>query len=178
MQFTRNGQNAKRGIPNGIWRIMFFCMVFLSSLVVKAQPAPVGAEFSGKWSFDRAEAQERPMNSQQNYVTRSVSESEFNVDPQLLDMPTGINFTGYMAQISHPSWTKQVLSVINNNVLEFYDPQGEKPEPSGIESYAFIAPSYSNLKLNGNSMSMQCSYIYSNAQGKNMEVILTIYYKR
>lgn len=182
MQFTRNGKEAKRNIPNGIWRTLLLSIVFLGAMVAKAQVTPVGAEFSGQWVFDHAEAQERPMNSKQSYTKRSVAESEFNEKTYLLQMPTKIAFMDFMAHISSPSWAKMVVAGINagnGNVLEFRDvPVGEMPEMSAIESYPTMMPFYSNLKLNGNNMSMQCNYFYSDAQGKYTEGILTIYYKR
>jgi hypothetical protein len=155
--------------------VFFFSFLpFLSG----AQPAPVGAEFSGPWFFDRAEAQERPMDSKQNYMKRTVSQDEFWQKSYFLNMPTEVLFDGFFAQISHPSWSSNVVSVINNGMLEFYNaPEGETPSSHNMDLYTVMAPAYS-LTLNGNLMSMQCNYVYLDAQGKNMEGILTIYYKR
>jgi hypothetical protein len=46
-----------------------------------------------------------------------------------------------------------------------------------LEFYSTMMPAYS-LLLKNNTMSLQCDYFYSNAQGKYIEGILTIYYKR
>jgi len=178
MQFTQDCKNTAHSIPLGIRRLVFFCILFLSSLVVKAQLTPVGAEFSGEWLFDRAEAQEKPMNSTGNYTKRTVSQDEFWQKTHFLNMPTQVVFTGdFFAYISHPSWSNNVVSAINSEgMLEFrLPPEGEGSHD--MDLYMVMSPSYS-LALNGNTMSLQCDYSYSDAQGKYIEGILTIYYKR
>ena len=187
-QFTQNCKNMTHAIPCGIRRMLFFCILFLSSIVVKAQLMPVGAEFSGEWSFDRAEAQERTMNIKENYTKRTVSQDEFWQQVYFLNMPTRIAFLdGFLAQISHPSWSKFVAAVINplnNNMLEFRDfPENpdeshiKNPDPFEMELYTVMTPAYS-LTLKNNTMSLQCDYLYVKGQGKYIEGILTIYYKR
>jgi hypothetical protein len=143
----------------------------------------VGAEFSGEGFFYKAQSQERPMGSQQNYSVRSVSRDEFWQKVYFLNMPTEIMFDGFFARISHPSWSKHVVSVINFGKLEFriYQENPEdfdkKPDLDEIDSYPTMMPIY-NLALDGGVMSLQTDYFYSDGQGKYIEGILTIYYKQ
>ena len=143
----------------------------------------VGAEFSGEWFFYKAQSQERPMGSQQNYSVRSVSRDEFWQKVYFLNMPTEIMFDGFFARISHPSWSKHVVSVINFGKLEFRNYQenpedfDKKPDLNEIDSYPAIMPVY-NLALDGEVMSLQTDYFYPDGQGKYIEGILTIYYKK
>ena len=145
--------------------------------------APVGLEFSGQWFFHKAQSQERPMGSQQNYSVRSVSQDEFLQKTYFYNMPTKIMFDGFLAWISHPSWSKQVVSVINGGKLEFRifqeNPEDfdKKPDLNSIDSYPISMPVY-GLALNGELMSLQSDYFYSDGQGNYTEGILTIYYKQ
>ena len=180
-------------VPYGIRRILFFCAVFLASLVVKAQeemePAIkaelVGAEFFGKWSFDHAVVKERLMGSQQDYVTRTVSSDEFWKRSYLLYTPTEIDFLdGFVAHISHPSWAFHAVTVMNEGKLEFRifkenteEDYNKMPDLSEVDSYRTMPPVY-DLALNGARMSMQSSYFYANMQDESIEGILTIYYKK
>ena len=183
MQFARDCKKVKLLIPKGMLHVMFFCILFLSSFEVKAQLMPVGAEFSGEWFFYHAQSQERPKDSQQNYSVRSVSQDEFWQKAYFLSMPTQIMFDGFSAQISHPSWSKRVVSVINDGKLEFRifqeNPEDfdKKPDINAIDLYPIIMPIY-DLALNGEVMSLQSDYFYSDGQGNYTEGILTIYYKR
>ena len=165
--------------------LFFFIMLFSG---VKAQAVvPVDAIFFGDWTFDHAQAQERPENSQQSYTTRSVSQDEFWQKPYLLNVPTRIAFmSAFMTHISHPSWSRPALAVINpmnNGMLEFRDfhenseNYNKIPAPSEIDSYPVIMPAYS-LTLNDGMMSLQCNYTYRDVQGNYIEGILTVYYKR
>lgn len=184
VQFTQDSKKTKVNSPVGVWRMVFFCAVFLSSLMAKAQLEPVGVEFSGRWLFDHAQAQEKPINSQQSYVARTVSEEEFNREAYFSLIPAQIAFMeNYMAHISSHAWGKPVIAVINtlyNNVLEFRFPQEVGvPVPADKELYPSMMPVYSNLTLlSSDFMSMQCDYSYRNTQGEYIRGILTIYYKR
>jgi hypothetical protein len=145
---------------------------------------PVGAEFEGEWVFERAEAQERPMNSQESYTKRIVAKDEFWKETYFLQMPTQITFhDGPYAQISHPSWSRPALAVINDGMLEFRIPQEDQVdsdhhlEISDVDSYETMMPVYS-LTLDKNTMILQCEYFYANKQGKYIEGILRIHYKK
>ncbi len=186
MYFTQNCKKSSCIPYRRVWATLFLCVIFFSPFVTKAQMLiPVSDEFLGEWFFDHAEAQERAMNSKDSYMPRSVLLDEFWQKTYLSDMPTQITFMGpFMAHISHPSWSKLVVAVINNKQLEFRVFQ-ENPEDynkvldiSAIDSYPTVMPTYL-FNLNGNRMSLQCNYInYSEAQDKYIEGILTIYYKR
>jgi hypothetical protein len=175
MQFTRNGKKAECNK-----RMVFFAIVFFSSLMAKAQ-VPVGDEFSGQWFFDHAETQEKPGDSRQDYTKRAVSLDDFNLQGYLQEVPTQVNFMGpFMAHISHLSWAKGAFAVINtgSNMLEFREMPREKSDEEGLnptllDSYPVMVQ-FSNLKLSGNTMSMQYNY----SIGKEVEGILTIYYKQ
>lgn len=178
----RDGKKATRVVPNGIRRVLLFCIMLLGSLAV-TQAEPIGAEFLGKWSFDHALAQEKS-NSQKNYVTRTVSLEEFRLKVHLLDVPTGVDFLDeFVANISHPSWSFPVVAVMNEGKLEFrnfrenpeedYD---KKPDLSEIDSYPAIQPVY-DLALNDTLMSMKSSYTYTK-NGETVEGILTVFYRK
>ena len=189
MQFTRDCKNTFLFTPNGIRRRMFLCILFLSSLVVKAQQPqlmPVGVQFSGEWLFYNAQAQERPSKSKQSYSVRTVSQDEFWQKTYFLNMPTQLDFegNGFLAFLYHPSWSQQVIAGINqtDGKLEFrtfFDPENpdKKADLSKINFYETRQPVY-DLALNGNVMSLQCDYFYSDGKGNNIEGILTIYYKK
>jgi hypothetical protein len=188
MYFTQNCKKLWCILSTGIWPVLFLCVLSFSPLVSNAQPAvPVDAGFFGEWIFDHAQAQERPVNSQQSYVMRSVLQDEFWQKPYLLDIPTRIVFMGaFMTHISHPSWSRPVVAVINpanSGKLEFRnfrknpEDYNKIPELSEIDSYPVIMPAHS-LTLNGDFMSLQCNYTSLDASGKHIEGILTIYYKR
>ena len=142
----------------------------------------VGTEFSGEWLFYKADSQERPMGSQQKYSERNVSQDEFWQKIYFFNMPTQIVFEGFLAWISHPSWSKHVISVINGGKLEFriYQENPEdfnkRPDLNAIDLYPTIMPVY-KLALNGEVLSLQTDYFYSDGQGNYTEGILTIYYK-
>jgi hypothetical protein len=143
----------------------------------------VGAEFSGEWFFYKAQSRERLMGSQQNYSVRSVSRDEFWQKVYFLNIPTEVMFDGFFSIISHPSWSKHVVSVINFGKLEFRiyqekpDDYDKKPDLNEIDSYQTIMPIY-DIALNGEVMSLQTGYFYSDGQGSYTEGIITIYYKQ
>ena len=181
-QLTCNGKKQDSGIFNKMWYMLFFFMFFLGgSFVAKSQHTLVDAKLQGEqWVFDSAEAQERPMSSQQAYTKRSVSLSEFYEKSHLYTVPTEIEFLDeFRVVIGHPSWRKNAVVHINNmNELEFRIMPLEGYESGDFDAYPVIfLPSYTNMTLNNNRMSMQFHYIY-NEQGKHIEGILTIYYKR
>jgi len=146
---------------------------------------PVGTEFYGEWLFDNAQAQERLLNSQKDYSVRSVSQDEFWQKVYFLNMPIQIFFMDeYLTHITHPSWSKPVVALINDGKLEFRifqeDPARDydkKMDISEIHLYPTMMPVY-DINLNGNQLSLQCNYIYPDEQGNYIEGILTINYKR
>ena len=159
--------------------IMFTVLTAWSCSMFAQQP--LGNEFNGEWYFDRAEAQERPMKSQQQYVVRSVSKDEFWQKVYFFNIPTQLFFMGeYLAHITHPSWSKVVVVVMNGNRLEFRmveENPSKKPDVSDVNIYPTMMPDY-EMAYNNNQISLQCNYFYSNEQGVYTEGILTIYYKR
>ena len=165
--------------------VSIFISITLNPFASQAQTTtPVATEFLGAWIFDSAETQERPADSQQSYVIRNVSQDEFWQKSYLLNVPTQIVFMGdFMVHISHPSWSRPAVAVMNNGLLEFRNFQetpedyNKLPELSKIHSYPTITSSFS-LTSNGNLMSLQSNYTYSDTQGKRIEGILTVYYKR
>jgi len=160
-----------------------FIAITLNPSVAAAQTvAPVDAEFFGAWTFDYAQAQERPANSNQSYVTRNVSQDEFWQKPQLLSIPTQIVFMGaFLAHISHPSWSYPVATVMNNGLLEFRHFQENDfsgiPDLSEIHSYPAMTPAHL-LTKSGNLMRLQSNYTDTDAQGNPIEGILTVYYRK
>jgi hypothetical protein len=50
----------------------FWCLGTQSS----AQITPIGEEFYGEWTFDHAQAQERPLKSQEPYTLRTITQSD------------------------------------------------------------------------------------------------------
>ena len=162
-----------------VFWVVFAALTACSFRVVAQQP--VDSEFHGEWVFDRAQAQERPLHSKQEYSVRGVSQDEFWQKVYFLNMPTQILFIDkYIAHISHPSWSKLALFVMNDNKLEFRvskDGLEYKLDIAEIHSYIPLMPNY-DVKRNGNQMSLQCEYFYSDGQGNYTEGILTIYYKQ
>ena len=172
--------NLKEMIQKRHKVIVMFAVLTAWSLSMFAQQ-PLGSEFNGEWFFDRAEAQERPMKSQEQYAKRSVSKDEFWQKVYFFNMPTQILFLGeYLAHITHPSWSKVVVAVMNGNRLEFRmveENPNAKPDISDVNIYPTMMPDY-DLTYNGNKMSLQCDYFYINERGSYTEGILTIYYRR
>ncbi len=170
-------------------RILSIVVFFISIVAANAQTVtPVDAKFFGAWTFDSAEAQERPADSNQSYVTRNASQDEFRQKLCLLNVPTQIiyigDFTGdFMAHIVLASWSKPVIALMNNGLLEFRDFQensedsNKTPEISEINSYPTITPAFI-LTQSGSLMSLQFNYTYSDTQNKPAEGIMTIYYNR
>jgi len=177
-QFSCSREKQERNV----FRILFFSMFLLGFSVVQSQVihTPVDEKFHGEWVFERAEAQERPMHSQQSHTKRSVSLDEFHREVYLLNVPTEIIFMeNFRTVIGHPSWRKPAIALINDqNELEFRMLTEEKSALYDLDSYPAMYPSYTNMTLLGNNrMRIQSSYIY-HKQGENIEGILTMYYSR
>jgi hypothetical protein len=156
--------------------------MFLGAFVANAQN-PVGAEFRGEWSLDRAEIKERPLNSNQSYSVKTLTKSEVVQKSYFSGVPTQIEFVDQFLTFvtSTGSGSSEVFAVINsadNSTLEFKVGRGSRDLEYILEFPA--VESYQNLKLNGNTMSFQYSYVYRSGSGDNdyTEGIITIYYKR
>jgi hypothetical protein len=158
--------------------LLLVCFAVSSFLATAQNFTPVDAALSGAWAFDSAEVQERPAGSSEDYLTRNVALDEFWQKSFLINVPTQIVFMGeYMAHISHISWAKPVVAIMNNGLLEFRDFQEtpddyRMPELSEIYSYPTVTPDFV-LTQDENQMSVQCNYNYNSTEG-----ILTIHYKR
>ena len=145
--------------------------------------SPVGNELLGEWFFFKAQSQERPMGSTRSYSTQSVSQDEFWQKAYFYNMPTQLMFTGFFARISHPSWSKHVVSVINGGKLEFrIDPESpdgfnNTPDLDEIESYHTMMPVY-DFAIDGGIMSLKSEYFYPDGNGSYIEGILTVFYKK
>jgi len=144
---------------------------------------PVGAEFHGEWTFDKAQAQERPLNSKENFTPRAVTKDDFTTFNYFYTMPTEINFmAGNEAFVVCYSDARYVLAAFNaefENSIEFLDPQPIEDE-EGNHIYVTSMPRFFNLTLNGNTMTMQSSYVYRGGQNqdKYTEGMITIYHKK
>ena len=186
VQFIQNGKKSMRVVPKGMRRMLFFCIVFLGSLSAKAQVELVDSQFWGNWSFDRAQTQEKVVDSNQNYETQAVPLDDFWKRDRLRYVPTGINFHegDFVAHISHPSWFFPVVAVMNEGKLEFrnFQPNPETdydkaPDLSEIDSYPMINTAY-ELTLNGDRMILKSNYTYENFRSEIVEGILTVFYKK
>ena len=157
------------------------------ALNLSAQQAnPVGTEFYGQWTFTSAQAQERPLKSQDPYTTRIVSLEDFSTKIYFYDLPTEIAFMedGMDYVVNNREGMRYMETRINpdnSDVLEFIE-QVEM-ELDGIkEMVRVVSASYHNLTLNGNTMTMQYLYFYGTDQIDGTRTytdgILTIQYKR
>ena len=161
----------------------FLC---LSISLSAQQITPVGAEFNGEWTFKSAQAQERPLKSQDPYTTRIVSLEDFSTKIYFYDLPTEIAFMedGMDYVVNNREGMRYMETRINpdnSDVLEFIE-QVEM-ELDGIkEMVRVVSASYHNLTLNGNTMTMQYLYFYGTDQIDGTRTytdgILTIQYKR
>jgi hypothetical protein len=167
---------------------IFLLGVFLCMFSVHAQPLPVGVAFDGEWFFARAEALEKPKGTEGDYSTRNVLEEEFLQKTYFYHIPTQITFIdGFFARLSHPSWKKPMVAVINpsnDNLLEFrefqenFETSGKFPNLADFEpdAYPTTSPVYA-ISMEENLMLLQCNYFYSKAKGEYIDGILKIYYK-
>jgi hypothetical protein len=142
----------------------------------------VGAEFYGEWSFNHAQAQERPMNSQDPFTLRTVTQNDLQLYNYFRQMPVFIHFMeGDQAIVETPSGEqKNVIPAFDplpENALQFIEPQPVITE-EGDEMYMTTMPYFYNLTLSGNTMSIQCNYFYGSKQEGYMDGILTIYYSK
>jgi hypothetical protein len=144
---------------------------------------PVGDEFYGEWFFDHAQAQERPMRSQENYTTHTVAKEDLHQKNYFHAVPTEITFMeGGIAHLVSLLWAKNVTALVDNyiNLLEFVE-QHEMEIDGVSEVVDGVVATFNNLTLNGNTMSVQYSYFYGTGEEPNRKYtdgILTIYYKR
>jgi len=167
---------------------IFVLCVVLCPLAVWAQlgvVTPAGTEFQGVWTFDHAQAKEKPADTQQEYVKQEITLDDFIKKPYLFTTPTEIMFLedGLLAHISHPYFSFMVGAVIFEGKLEFRafgenpeEPE-EKPDLSKIDSYRLVKPAY-EWTLKENMLSLKFNYRDNNVKGKTVEGMITIYYKR
>ena len=180
-QFTSNVERGRR-MKSAISIVFFFCTMFLGAFVANAQN-PVGAEFRGNWSLDRAEIKERPLNSNQSYSVKTLTKSEVVQKSHFSGLPTQIEFVDEFLTFVTTSrfGSSEMFAVINatdDSTIEFKESRGRKDLENIIEFPT--TSSYLNLKLNGNTMSFQYNYVYRSGSGENdyTEGIITLYYKR
>ena len=185
VKFMLNGKKAMHAVPGGIWRALFFCIVFFGSLQGKAQALlPLGEEFTGEWTFAFAKAQERPFNSGQDYVTRTVPENEVTFT---VGLPGRffLNDDGYIGGMFFPYGDKPVVLFgidPSSNLLRIFDvadPENLSLPPLFPPDEDLFFKEFSNWNADSNLMNMQYNYNrFDDVLQENIEVILTVYYQK
>ena len=156
------------------------CTLWCFGTQVSAQTTPVGVEFYGEWTFDHAQAKERPMNSQDPFTLRTVTQNDLQQNNYFWLMPVFIHFMeGDQAIVETSSGEQKsvipAFDPLHENALQFIEPQPVITD-EGDEMYVTIMPFFYNLQLNGNTMSIQCNYFYGSKQNGYIDGILTIHY--
>jgi hypothetical protein len=193
IQFALDGKEKERRVILSRMRSLFFCIIFLCPFIANAQYVPVGAEFYGEWLFERAEAQERPLGTQQSYTKVTFTFTDLLQKYYLKSMPTEIIFwnSGMEADLISDSYPGGIHFFVrihpdNNNALEFCSPETEPledetpPVVGDMASFKRIMYTYNNLAMKGNSISMQGFYVYrvEGTQNEYAEGFITLYYKK
>ena len=155
------------------------CTFWCLGTQVSAQITPVGEKFHGEWSFDHAQAQERPMNSQDPFTPRTVTQNDLQNYNYFYGAPIEITFMadGTAHMVSLASAQNATVTITDNNVLEFIQ---QTTDEEGNNVTAVTATFY-NLTLSGNTMTLQYHYFYGTGEepGRTYtDGILTIYYSK
>lgn len=168
------------------------CTLLCMGITVSAQITPVGNEFLGTWSFDHAQAQERPMNTQGGYTSRAISLQELQSEQYFEDAPTQITFMEdkavrvvsakrvrevATAEIDHRNHCLNIRELIEIVIEREEGEVGEEGEEDQVESFYGLIP-YTNFQISNSQMSLQYHYFYETGVEKYVEGVLTIYYKR
>lgn len=162
--------------------IIFFLIVLLVPFTANAQSAPVSSELHGEWFFERAEAQERPLNSNKSYNKQAISKNEFAQKNYFSQIPVQISFVDdFLTEVTNAFGSSQIIAVIvDGNTLEFRQQESENRIPPTLENIDEFPTnaSYVNFNASGNRLSVQYNYVYRSGSGDNdfTEGILTIYY--
>jgi hypothetical protein len=158
------------------------CLFGCVTMNVSAQTTAVGKEFHGEWTFDHAQAQERPMNSEQAYTSHTVLQDDLQSNNHFHGIPTQITFMeNGTAQVFSLAHTKSVTAAVNPDGNIFFFVEEQEIDVDGKkETIKTVTATFPNFQRSDNTMSMQYQYFYG--EGKNAENytegLLTIYYKR
>jgi hypothetical protein len=156
------------------------CTFWCLGTHASAQIIPVGEEFYGEWTFDHAQAQERPLDSKESFTNKDFSKDDIYAKSYFKQIPLQITISNNMALVESPLGIGSVQTAYNSelNTLEFVDTVVRE---DGETEYVTSMPLFFNLTLKGNTMSMQCNYFYGTKEDsgrKYTEGILTIHYSK
>ena len=173
----------KKCLPLGVLGTLL-CL----SINAFAQAEPVGAEFYGEWNFSSAQAQERPLNTQDPFTLRNVTVNDLQQHNYFREVPTTITFSegGVVETQGYYTSTRATAYVEpyeDGNMVQFVEPYEMTDEEiiAGMDVYEVVTANYYNLIINGDTMTIQHSYFYGTGDAnarKYTEGILTITYKR
>jgi hypothetical protein len=162
-------------------------VILLSSISVQAQ-IPVRSEFTGNWFFNRAEIQEKPAGSWDEFETReTLLLNEFTTQPLFKKIPTHIAFHegNLLTYTAGATWFLKVFASLNDaGEMEFrdampselsYDDE-EKMKELDINSYP-LEVTFINPTVSGDIMLLQYFYYRNNEEG-DWEGMVTIFYNK
>jgi len=168
-----------------LWAV---CALWCLGTHVSAQTAtPIGAEFYGEWTFDHAQAQERPLRSQDPFTLRTVTKNDLQQNNYFYEVPTQITFMEEGAQLSGIYFMKNGTAYIepyaDGNLVQFVEPHEMTEEEllEGMDIYEIVTATFYNLTISGNTLSLQYLYFYGTGEepGRTYtDGILTVYYSK
>jgi len=167
-------------------KLLFFTLL-LSAFALRAQ-APLGSEFSGNWFFSRAEIQEKPAGSWEDFEPAgTMFLNEFSEHPHFRKIPTHIAFYEgkFLTYTAGEKWFLKVFAALNDaGEIEFRDAissgmsynDEEDVKQLRIASYP-LEITFINSNVTENMMLLQHYYYRHNEEG-GKEGVVTIYYNR
>jgi hypothetical protein len=147
----------------------------------------LGAEFHGGWEFDHATVTEKPADGKGAEVTAALSVEEFIAKPHFKQIPIQIVFWEgkFLTYTATAEEFMKVFACVNaEGKLEFrnameYEKNLEDEEI--VEALNLdkckLEATFANQTLNGNVMSLQYFYTFSDSENKQWNGVLTLYYK-
>jgi len=172
--------SAMKAVP--VW-ILATCLFFGLVGGVSAQTRLISFEFYGEWTFDKAQVQERALNSNDAYAVRDITKEALGSEAQFANIPLAIRIdpvTDVTTIELASGEQKEVFTALNaeDNSLVFINLDSEREDDLiTFKTTSSELPIFFNPMVDGeNGMNMQRNYTYRNEQGGYVQGRITIYY--
>ncbi|MCL2510485.1 MAG: hypothetical protein FWF09_00370 [Bacteroidales bacterium] len=173
----------KKCLPLGVLGTLL-CL----SINAFAQAEPVGAEFYGEWNFSSAQAQERPLNTQDPFTLRNVTVNDLQQHNYFYEVPTTITFGEEGAVHVEGFYTSRrgttYVSLYDDETIVYLMEPYEMTDEEiieGLDVYEMTSVHFFNPAVSGNTMTLQYRYFYGTGDGNARtytDGTLTVTYKK
>ncbi|MCL2041617.1 MAG: YfdX family protein [Bacteroidales bacterium] len=163
--------------------VLASCLFFGFVGGVSAQTRLISFEFYGEWTFERAQTQERALNSNDAYAVRDLTKEALSSEARFANIPLAIRIdpvtdvTTLELASGEPKEAFTALSTEDNSLI-FIDLEAEREnDHTTFKTTPSDMPVFFNPMVDGeNGMTMQRNYTYRNAKGVYVQGSITIHY--